>query len=339
MKYFLLSLIILCACHKQKANSDDFDHLMGFGQKCWENIQTVEDKSRMDFFRKIYEEKRVSNEEPSKPIPKVVHFIWVGPKAFPKESVANVESWVAKHPDWQFKFWTDRQRPLPSSKMELVLIKESDLKELYPYFLDSTNYAEKSDLLRYKILQEEGGVYVDHDVACFQSIDSLVTSYEFFCGLEPPHSPIGASSISVCNNIIASTAHHPILDSAIEKSKERWERLKKMYPGEDKESVMYRVFYRTFSAFEEAAMQNIGHKSMIFPAGYFNNLGKTRGLFSNHTYDGTWYQTEDPFEKLLRERLMKMAKKMNKILLMSVVSIMMNVGLAIFIFRRKRHAA
>ena len=318
---------------------------MGKGESCWEHVQTPQDRQHIDFFRRLYEKDQKAQGELTLKIPKTIHFIWVGPKSFPKESIANVESWVTKHPDWAFKFWTDRKRPLPHPKMELALISEKDLGTLYPCYLESTNYAEKSDLLRYEILQEEGGIYVDHDVVCFQSFDPLIEGHQFFCGLEPPHKPIGSSSISVCNNIIASIPFHPVLVSAIEKVKTRWSPIAKMYPGEDKESIIYRVFNRTFCAFEEAVFENVqnnGYKNVVFPAKYFNSLGKHYGFFSHHKYDGAWYQNEDPFEKLLRERLMKMAGKMNKILLINLLSIGMNIALAISIFilfKRKKYAA
>lgn len=37
----------------------------------------------------------------------------------------------------------------------------------------ATNFGEKSDILRYEILEKHGGVYADVDVACVQAFDSL----------------------------------------------------------------------------------------------------------------------------------------------------------------------
>ena len=58
-------------------------------------------------------------------VPKIIHFIWIGPRAFPKNSIDNLKSWKQYHPHWKFYFWTDsKDRPLPMSGMERRLIQE-----------------------------------------------------------------------------------------------------------------------------------------------------------------------------------------------------------------------
>ncbi len=52
-----------------------------------------------------------------------------------------------------------------------------------------TNYEEnlgaKSDLLRYELLYQFGGVYIDIDVVLLQPLDILNHTYEFYTGLMP----------------------------------------------------------------------------------------------------------------------------------------------------------
>lgn len=347
---FTLFLTLLVGCKKKETSFEkvDFAHLMGKGEKCWDYIQTAEDEERLAFFRSIYEKDQtlVSPDLLQQKIPKTFHFIWIGPKDFPKGSLNNLASWIEKHPEWVFKFWTDRSRPLPHPKIKLERISNDFLDTLNFCYQNSDNYAEKSDILRYEILKKEGGVYIDHDVICFNNLDSLIENHHFFCGLEPPHQPIGSSSISICNNIIASVPDHPILESTIQKVKDRWERIGKMYPGTDKDSTIYRVFYRTFSSFEEAVFEHVKnhflYKSVVLPARYFNSLGQQKGLFANHTYDGTWYQNSDPFEKLLVERLFKMSRKMNKIILVHAISTTVSLFAVIvmfFLYRREKKRA
>ncbi len=67
-------------------------------------------------------------------IPKVVHFIWLGPRPFPPQSVENVRTWIAHNPDWEFKFWTDRRRDPPCNGMETIVMKE------YPFPLLGNRY-------------------------------------------------------------------------------------------------------------------------------------------------------------------------------------------------------
>ena len=340
-----MSLMIFSGCQKKEETKKDFAYLMGKETTFWKHVQTPEDFDQITHFEKIYQNGlRHQKQAIGESIPKTIHFIWVGPKAFPKTSKKNVESWANLHPGWTLKFWTDRARPLPHPRMKMVIIKPSHFKTLGKHFDESTNYAEKSDILRYEILKQDGGIYVDHDVVCYQAFDELFDKHQFFCAVEPPHKPIATSSISVCNNIIASVPNHPIMDKAIQKVQSRWDVITKMYPGSDQESVIYRVFNRTFCPFDESVTElatKSSYRDMVFPAGYFNRMDGTLAVFANHEYLGTWYKTEDPYETLVRRRLMKMAKKMNKILLVCgasvVLNIMMSVGV-IFALRKRKHA-
>src|SRR4029078_2446346 len=94
-------------------------------------------------------------------IPPTVHFIWLGPKHFPPESVDNVRMWIAKNPGWKVKFWTDRKREAPCQGMEIAYVADFAFHCLEKCYRDSENWGEKSDILRYEILFQEGGVYVD----------------------------------------------------------------------------------------------------------------------------------------------------------------------------------
>ena len=60
-------------------------------------------------------------------IPRKIHFIWLGPKAFPEASVRNVISWKKLHPNWEIFFWTDSpDRPIPVPGMKRRLVSEFD---------------------------------------------------------------------------------------------------------------------------------------------------------------------------------------------------------------------
>src|SRR5690606_3988528 len=92
-------------------------------------------------------------------IPQVLHFIWGGENPFPQESVKNIASWMKYHPSWTVKFWTDDpNRPIPIAGVEQHLISEVNMERIGPYFQTATNWGEKSDLLRYEILYQEGGI-------------------------------------------------------------------------------------------------------------------------------------------------------------------------------------
>lgn len=340
---FILSGLLLSGCLKkqQKEFNDDFKVLMGKQTDLWKHIVTNEDIGYLQLYERVYNSNKHLQKRKIaiKNIPEVIHFIWLGPKDFPRESIRNVISWIEKNPECKVKFWTDRERESIHPSIEMVYFDSYPFEELQEQFYQSKNYAERSDLLRYEILLNEGGLYVDHDVLCFESFAKLLGNYDFFCALEPPHSPIISSSISICNNIIGSVPGHLFLKETINNVKTRWDRIERSFPGSDQESTIYRVAHRTFASFDEAVRNNLFHsdlKNIVFPAGYFNNIGKNSGIFAHHFYNGTWYKTEDPFENLVRKQLDKMAKKSNKMLLLGGVSVFINLLLAICLILQHR---
>lgn len=340
-----LAFMMLIGCekqaHKQKTKIEDFKVLMGKNTALWQHLTTDEDFRHIHLFEKIYNKNKDLRfgQASHGNIPKVIHFIWLGPKEFPKESIKNIYSWVEKHPGYTFKFWTDHYREAPHPKMQHCYFDEYPFSQLKNNFYQSNNYAERSDLLRYEILLNEGGLYVDHDVFCYRSFDNLMNNYHFFCGLEPPHAPIINSSVSVCNNIIGCVPLHPFLKTTISKVNKRWDRIQRAFPGNDKESTIYRVAYRTFAAFDESVIENITNhakKSIVFPAGFFNDFEMLKGIYAHHFYTGTWYKNEDPFEHLVRRQLDKMAKKSNKMLFLGGISVLLNLIFAICLILQQR---
>ena len=305
---------------------------MGEHTKQWDYIATEDDFKALETAEKIYTTnlKRTKSHE----IPAVAHFIWLGPKEFPQASKEYVASWVRKHPNMTFKFWTDRPRAAPHPKMETVCFDKYPFQSLKSEYADSDNWAERSDLLRYEILLHQGGLYIDHDVECFQSVESLNQEYDFYCGLEPLHTPIVNSSVTACNNLIGTTPHHPVLKSVIARVKSNWDRATKAYPGKDRDSIIYRVANRTFAPFDDAVRSQgdvAGYRNALLPAGYFNTIEGEFGLFADHKYIGSWYQELDPFEDLVRRNLVKMSKRTNKTLLLCGITLALNLLLGAFL--------
>jgi hypothetical protein len=338
---FLL-LLLLFGCSKQQTSkqitlSSDFETLMGKGHERWQYIQTQEDFANLAFFKRNYTEHIPLLGHGASHIPKTLHFIWIGPKPFPRESIENIRTWVAHHPDWTLKFWTDRSRPLPHPAMEPVLIAESDLPNLYPLYLQSSNYGEKSDLLRLEILFREGGVYVDHDVKCFKSFDRF-NCFDFYCGMELPYKTCLSSSVLPTNNLVGSRKEHPILRTCMQWLLGHWEEIESDYPGSDRDSLINRVAHRTFFAFghsfKEVAGQNGSH-DIALPAFFFNAPDEQSALFARHQYAGKWFEPESEFEKVVKKRLMMLSKKTNKLLLFSAVLLGLNLLLLALLLWQK----
>lgn len=237
-------------------------------------------------------------------IPHVIHFIWVGPKPYPENSVANVQSWKELHPDWKMLFWTDDpERPCPVEGMERHLIDEIDFILLKPYLSQTTNYAEKADVIRYELLYQQGGVYVDHDVSCLRPFDDLHSAYDFYACLENPHTNTGSDAkIFPCNCLFGARPRHPILLEAIHQVDQRWEEIGQKYPGLDSKSTFARVINRTFRSFTLAIENSLsidGNLDMVLPSAYFFSnkifnrttsgiLLKQGFVYATHAFASTW---------------------------------------------------
>lgn len=316
----LMGLSSGCKNSKKNLTSLDFETLSGKDLPAWKHVQTKEDFNYLSLFTTIYEaqKKPLAPIDAPLKIPKIIHFIWLGERPFPRASVDHLRTWMAQHPDWTVKFWTDRDRPLPVPGMIYSPIQALPLTYVADCLKKSTNPAEQSDLLRLEILYQEGGIYVDHDVKCLKPFTSLNQTYDFYCGIDMPFFSSLPSCIYPTNNLIGSIPHHPILKCAMEQLAVQWDALEVAYPGSARDEVLNRVLHRTFwlfgDAFKRENNQN-GLRDIVFPAYYFDAPSDDLAIFARHLYAGTWHETENSFEKMVRKRLMYLSKKSNKMLL------------------------
>ncbi len=253
----------------------DFYVLTGKRTPFWKNL-SVRDCEDLKFFKKVYlsNYQETNRDIKSVKIPKVIHYIWLGPKEFPVKSISYIKSWIDNHPDWTFNFWTDdSNRVIPHPKMEKRLITELESPFISNYYDQSDNFGEKSDLIRYEILYRQGGLYVDHDIECYHSFSSLIGSLDFFAGLEPMYKNLGIDTrVFPSNALIGTRPFHPVLLKTIELVEDRWKEVDEAFPGTDPRSCTLKVFHRTFYSFMLATKNGLnlyGNKDVMFPSSFF----------------------------------------------------------------------
>lgn len=322
----------------------DFDLLQGNQGKEWSQLRN-KDREAIDFYRTLFYKNFPQTEINEMRIPNTLHFIWLGLRPFPRDSIKNIESWMRFHPDWTVKFWSDDpSRPCPVEGMEKHLITELSDAEIYSFVGKTDNYGEQSDLLRYAILDREGGVYVDHDVECFSSFSSLNGGYDFYCGLEAPHKVMGVRSrIFCCNCLVGSIPGHPILKRTMENIAERWEYMQAKYAYQEG----IRVMARTFASFSDAVRScaEKGH-NLILPAFYFfpdqvydkglqENLCLNGHSMASHEFAGVWHPptAKDPIKRL-KNAEMKLMRKVNLLTCLSCASLLFSFFLCFLLIRR-----
>lgn len=100
-------------------------------------------------------------------IPSLFHQVWLWWKALPENFQKYQRTWIDLHPAWTLKVWNE------DTIKQLQNVDYSDLEKL-------NSYAEKSDYLRFCIILEYWGVYIDTDFECLQAIDSKIQDEIFF---------------------------------------------------------------------------------------------------------------------------------------------------------------
>jgi hypothetical protein len=84
-------------------------------------------------------------------IPRNLHMIWID-TPLPDKYCKNVRDFAAHNPGWRVKLWGDKTIGPIVQRM-----RNRDLFEA------ETNVAARVDLLRYELIYQEGGVYLDAD--------------------------------------------------------------------------------------------------------------------------------------------------------------------------------
>jgi len=83
-------------------------------------------------------------------IPKVIHYVWVGPKPLSKLTKRCIASWKKYMPDYQIIQWNEENFPDTNHPF-------------YQKMYQQKKWAFVSDYMRFWILSKEGGIYLDTD--------------------------------------------------------------------------------------------------------------------------------------------------------------------------------
>ena len=322
----------------QLTMEDSFEKLLGKETPDWKHMVAERDYTNLEFYKQVYlSKKNLQFKAPSSfKIPKIVHFIWLGPRPFPSESVENIRTWIAHHPDWHFYFWTDHERMPPCNHLEMRDIKDFKFKYLEKKFYASKNMGEKSDLLRYEILYQKGGVYVDHDVKCLKPFHNLHAAYDFYAGLEMPHTGVEERALTVAIGIIGIKPYHPLMKKVIEIVTERWEEVTRRFASDDLLSQARLVSHRSYISLTLALENNLSlweDGGIVFPASYFYPKHGLVGFYTHHFYATTWNNLkENHKEKFIRKTLNRSLKSSMKMIRIEMVSLIVLFGCFILVF-------
>lgn len=104
-------------------------------------------------------------------IPKKIHYIWIGNNPKPPIIEKCIESWKKYMPDFEVIEWNEQNYDVT---------KNAYIRDAYA----QKKYAYVSDYMRFDILYQYGGIYLDTDVEFLKPIPEEILKYNAFSGME-----------------------------------------------------------------------------------------------------------------------------------------------------------
>lgn len=131
-------------------------------------------------------------------IPKIIHQIWIGPKPPPTKFM---DTWREENPDFEYIRWTEQE--IKSRKLKLSCMDRiNEMEEING----------KADIIRWEILYEYGGVFLDADSICIEPIDDVLMKTESFAGWEQEKVRKGL----IATGTMGFPPKHPMVKEAID---------------------------------------------------------------------------------------------------------------------------
>lgn len=103
-------------------------------------------------------------------IPKILHQIWIGPKPAPTELM---KTWKEKHPDFEYILWNETE--IQKRGLQLTCVEKINRMQ---------EINGKADIIRWEILYQYGGYFVDADSICVEPFDEYFEEKTAFATFE-----------------------------------------------------------------------------------------------------------------------------------------------------------
>ena len=202
-------------------------------------------------------------------IPKIIHYIWLG-----SEIPDNIQETIAKNSiflqEYEVKIWTEKNIP--------------QLNAFAKKAYDEKKWAFVSDYLRFLILYQEGGIYLDTDMDLLKPLDDLL-KYPFFAGWNRRGKEVYAGIIGV-----------PRKHEYIKKILEVYETI----PA-DEYPTSPEVMTKCYHEYENKEQLTILNSSYFYPLldGEKPNVKLLQNAYTNHLWHESW-RSYVPLRRLLR---------------------------------------
>ncbi len=147
-------------------------------------------------------------------IPKIIHQVYEDPRG-PSKILQDMSiTWKKKHPKWEYKFWNKKSIDCFINNVGLDV---SNVYKSLPFNI------QRWDMIRYLILYQYGGLYVDMDYECIEPLDTLFGDTICCMGLEPKGNTIAPNHPFIVGNaLMASVPYYDFFKMLIDEIKQNW---------------------------------------------------------------------------------------------------------------------
>jgi len=160
---------------------------LSFSKKKWKRVCRAYTRHLAGKQRRLKREK----------IPKIIHQIWLE-EVIPENIQKCQETWKKLHPDWGYYLWTKKE-------IDFLYLQNQKLYDA------AKTLEEKSALLRYEILNQFGGIFVENTLSCLKPFDILNENCHFYAGLTDQ-----IKTPKLSDQIIAAIPRHPIIQKCMQ---------------------------------------------------------------------------------------------------------------------------
>lgn len=134
-------------------------------------------------------------------IPKIIHQMWIGNKEPP---IKMMNTWKCKHPEYEYIFWNENE----IKNRNMIFRSLDKINKI-------SSICGKVDIMRWEILFEYGGIFIDADSICIEPLDELIensVNMNGFASFENENCRKGL----VSNGTVGFTKNHHLCNNIIE---------------------------------------------------------------------------------------------------------------------------
>ncbi|KAK3202413.1 hypothetical protein GRF29_161g1125721 [Pseudopithomyces chartarum] len=201
-------------------------------------------------------------------IPKIIHQTYIN-ESIPAHWKGPQQSCIEKHPDYEYKLWTDKK------SREFIAAE-------YPWFLETFDGypypIQRADAIRYFVLHHFGGIYIDLDDGCNRSLDPLLAYPAWVRKTNPT---------GISNDAMGSVPRHKFFLNAIDRLPDynrRWP-LPYITVMASTGPLYLSVIWRHYN---KLAPEGLDRVRVLFPAEYNGNSWS----FFTHHLGNSWHNND-----------------------------------------------